>query len=153
MSRTSYVAIFVACIACNSTLPALATEPPAKPGVHIDVPVVLKQAKVVFSMNHAAFSGDTPVGLKHMRLMSERFKSVSADLKVVAVFYGEAGYMLLNDKKYNAVRKTETGNPYKALIKDLADQGVEIEECVVTMQAKRLDQRQPASRRESQCRG
>lgn len=119
---------------------ALATIPLAQPvqaqnapGIRVDVPVVLKQAKIVFNMDHAAFGGDTPVGLAHMGLMIERFKKIGTDWKIVAVFHGEAGYMLLNDDKYNAVRKTKNGNPYKTLIKSLSDNGVQIEECAVTM--------------------
>lgn len=117
------------------TLPAMSTQAsPASP-IRIDVPVVLKQAKVVFNLDHAAFSGDTPVGLKHMTQMLERFKQTGTEWKLVAVAHGDAGYMLLNDETYNTVRKTTTGNPYKGMVEHLILQGAQIEECAVTMKA------------------
>ena len=114
---------------------AIAAQPAPAPQIRIDVPVALKQAKVVFNLDHAAFSGDTPIGLKHMTLMLERFKQAGTESSLVAVFHGDAGYMLLNDEAYNAARKTRTGNPYKGMVEDLIKQGVQIEECAVTMKA------------------
>ena len=101
--------------------------------IRIDVPVVLKQAKVVFNMDHAAFNGDTPIGLAHMTLMVDRFKHIGIAWKLVAVFHGDAGYMLLNDESYNAHRKTKKGNPYKEMVENLIKQGVQIEACAVTL--------------------
>ncbi len=101
--------------------------------ISIDIPVVLKHAKVVFNMDHSAFSGDMPVGLDHMTMMVQRFKQVGTQWTMSAIFHGDAGYMLLNDEKYNEVRKTRTGNPYKAMVQNLIVQGVNIEECAVTM--------------------
>jgi intracellular sulfur oxidation DsrE/DsrF family protein len=103
--------------------------------IRIDVPVALKQAKVVFNMDHAAFGGDTPVGLAHMTMMLDRFRQIGTEWKMVAVFHGDAGYMLLNDESYNALRKTRTGNPYKGMVENLVKQGAQIEECAVTMRA------------------
>lgn len=117
------------------SMPAIATQAAPAPQIRIDVPVALKQAKVVFNLDHAAFSGDTPIGLKHMTLMLERFKQAGTESSLVAVFHGDAGYMLLNDEAYNAARKTRTGNPYKGMVEDLIKQGAQIEECVVTMKA------------------
>ena len=97
------------------------------------MPVALKQAKIVFNMDHAAFGGDTPVGLAHMTMMLDRFKQIGTEWKLVAVFHGDAGYMLLNDETYNALRKTRTGNPYKGMVENLIKQGAQIEECAVTM--------------------
>jgi intracellular sulfur oxidation DsrE/DsrF family protein len=105
------------------------------PPIRVDVPVLLKQAKVVFNMDHPAFNGDTPIGLAHMAMMSERFQKAAVDWKIIAVFHGAAGYMLLTDEKYNEVRKTKTGNPYKILLQTLAERGVQIEECAFTMKA------------------
>ena len=113
---------------------ATATPPaPAAPEIKVDVPVLLKQAKIVFNMDHVAFSGDMPVGLKHMGLVVERFKQTGGQLSLVAVFHGDVGYMLLNDEAYNSNRKTKTGNPYKGLIDNLIKQGTQIEECAITM--------------------
>ena len=120
-------------LACLVALSGPVAHAQSLPEIHIDVPVALKQAKVVFNMDHAAFSGDTPVGLTHMTLMTDRFKQTGIPWNVVAVFHGDAGYMLLNDDAYNAQRKTKTGNPYKATIESLIQAGVQIEECAVTM--------------------
>ena len=115
---------------------ATATPPaPAAPEIKVDVPVLLKQAKIVFNMDHVAFSGDMPVGLKHMGLVVERFKQTGGQLSLVAVFHGDVGYMLLNDEAYNSNRKTKTGNPYKGLIDNLIKQGTQIEECAITMKS------------------
>lgn len=105
----------------------------AEPTIHVDVPVALKSAKVVFNMDHRAFAGDMPVGLKHMTLMTERLKKKGTLLDLVAVFHGDAGYMLLNDAAYDKERKIDTGNPYKGLIENLIKEGVGVEECMVTM--------------------
>jgi intracellular sulfur oxidation DsrE/DsrF family protein len=101
--------------------------------IRVDIPVALKEAKVVFNMDHAAFNGDSPVGLAHMTLMVDRFKQVGTKWKIAAIFHGDAGYMLLNDESYNTARKIKTGNPYKSMIEKLISEGVDIEECMVTM--------------------
>ncbi len=99
----------------------------------VDTPVVLKEAKVVFNMDHAAFVGDVPVGLNFMRLMLGRFREMGTRATLVAVFHGEAGYLALNDEAYDACRGVTTGNPNKELIAALQKQGVGMEVCVVTM--------------------
>ena len=121
---------------CLSIAPAASASEPgnnAPNEIRIDVPVALKYANVVFNMDHAAFSGDTPVGLTHMNMMLGRFRQNHIQWNMVAVFHGDAGYMLLDDDTYNVVRKTRTGNPYKAMIQGLVSQGVQIEECAATM--------------------
>jgi intracellular sulfur oxidation DsrE/DsrF family protein len=104
-------------------------------GVRIDIPVVLKTAKVVFNMDHAAFVGDTPTGLANMGMMVERFKQAGTEWNIAAIFHGAAGYMLLNDEAYNEARKTKSGNPYKGSVAGLLGDGVLVEECAVTMKA------------------
>ena len=132
LARTLFLSTLMATAV---SLPAIAAQAAPAPQIRIDVPVVLKQAKVVFNMDHAAFSGDTPIGLKHMTQMLERFKQTGTESSLVAVFHGHAGYMLLNDEAYNEARKTKTGNPYRGMIQDLIKQGVQIEECAVTMKS------------------
>jgi len=101
--------------------------------IRIDVPVVLDKADVVFNMDHLAFTGDLPVGMNYMRLMAGRFRDWKTKGEIVAVFHGDAAYMTLNDRAYNAYRKVSSGNPYKALIAGLLESGVRIEECAVSM--------------------
>lgn len=114
---------------------ALAAPTDGAGEIRIDVPVVLKQAKVVFNMDHAVFAGDTPIGLMQMGMMVDRFKQAGTEWAIAGIFHGAAGYMLLNDDAYNLARMTRTGNPYKAAIAHLLSEGVLIEECAVTMKA------------------
>ncbi len=113
---------------------ARAAEPPsAAPSVRVDVPVRLESAKVVFNMDHLAFQGDLPVGIKYMGLFADRMRAQHAPAQIVGVFHGEAGYMLLDDPAYNRVRRVSTGNPLKGLVAGLIEKGIQIEECAVTM--------------------
>ncbi|MBF0568664.1 DsrE family protein [Candidatus Magnetominusculus dajiuhuensis] len=107
----------------------------AAEGVKVDIPVVLKDVKVVFNMDHLAFDGDKPVGLKYMLMMAEQVKKSNAIAKVIAIFHGAAAYMTLADEPYNKSRKITTGNPYKKLIADMLAAGVEVEECATSMGA------------------
>lgn len=86
-------------------------------------------------MDHLAFDGDMPVGIKYMHLLANRFKELGTEGQIIGIFHGEAAYMTLNDRTYNAYRKVSTGNPYKDLISQLIKQGVQIEECAVSMKA------------------
>ena len=105
----------------------------AGPVIHIDIPVKLKQANVVFNMSQVDFSGDVPTGIKYMQLLATRFKEMGTQGRIIGIFHGHAAYLIVNDKAYNAYRLTETGNPYKKLIMTLMDQGIQIEACAVSM--------------------
>jgi intracellular sulfur oxidation DsrE/DsrF family protein len=105
--------------------------------IRIDVPVVLKEAKVVFNLDHLAFEGDEPTGLQFLKVMIPYFKRVGTKTSIVAVFHGAAGYMLLNDTAYDRVRNWRGGNPYKEQIAALLREGVQIEECAETMALRR----------------
>lgn len=102
--------------------------------IHIDIPVALKKANVVFNMDHLAFAGDLPIGINWMHLLANRFRQQGTRGRIIGIFHSEAAYMTLNDKAYNAYRHISTGNPYKGLIAELMKQGVQIEECVVSME-------------------
>jgi intracellular sulfur oxidation DsrE/DsrF family protein len=101
--------------------------------IHVDIPVVLERADVVFNMDHRAFVGDMPVGMNYMRLLTGRFREMNTKGQIIAVFHGDAAYMTLNDRAYNAYRKVGTGNPYRELIANLLAAGVQLEECAVSM--------------------
>lgn len=103
--------------------------------IHIDIPVVLTKANVVFNMDHLAFAGDIPVGIKYMHLLANKYKETDIKGQIIGIFHGDAAYMTLNDEAYNKFRGIKTGNPYKGLIAELQKQGVQIEECVVSMKA------------------
>lgn len=95
----------------------------------IDIDVTLKQANIVFNMDHLAFAGETPFGLLWMRVMTDSFKAKHTKWQMTAIFHGGAGYMLLNDAAYNRVRKTQGGNPYAKDIAALQAVGIRFEEC------------------------
>lgn len=110
-------------------LPSLADEAGGAQPLKIDIPVELKEAKVVFNMDHPAFAGDASIGLTYMKLMTQNFDRSKTKWTIKAVFHGAMGYMLLNDAAYNKVRKTDKGNPFKDVIADLQKSGIELEEC------------------------
>jgi intracellular sulfur oxidation DsrE/DsrF family protein len=103
--------------------------------IRINIPVNLKKVNVVFNMDHLAFDGDMPVGIKYMHLLANRFKELGTEGRIIGIFHADAAYMNLNDKAYNAYRKVSFGNPYKDLIAMLMKQGAQIEECAVSMKA------------------
>ena len=105
----------------------------AEPVIHIDIPVTLKQANVVFNMSQVDFSGDVPTGIKYMQLLATRFKEMGTQGRIIGIFHGHAAYLIVNDKAYNAYRLVETGNPYKKLIMTLMEQRIQIEACAVSM--------------------
>lgn len=133
---TSIIALGGALFLSTSVFAAESKAMNPESEIHIDVPVKLKQAKAVFNMDHIALAGNIPFGMKYMDLMSTRLKKKNVDLSIISVFHGRAGYMTLNDQAYNAAQHVTTGNPYKNMIKKLIDEGVQLEECAVTMKAK-----------------
>jgi uncharacterized protein len=102
-------------------------------GLVINVPVRLKEAKIVFNLDHPAFEGDEPTGLQFLRVMTKRFRIDGTKAQIVAIFHGDAGYMLLNDAAYDKVRNWRQGNPYKEQVEKLMGEGVDVEECGETM--------------------
>jgi intracellular sulfur oxidation DsrE/DsrF family protein len=101
----------------------------AAPKLKIDIDVVLKEAKVVLNLDHLAFDNKEPFGLLYARVMQERFTADKTAWQLIAIFHGPAGYMALNDKAYNRVRKTKTGNPYARQIAALQASGIRFELC------------------------
>ncbi|MHB1155630.1 MAG: DsrE family protein [Phycisphaerales bacterium] len=132
--KVSVLVLLIAGIGQRSSLSAPDTaEKNAERKIVVDVPVVLKKANVVFNMDHLAFVGDLPVGINYMHLLANRFREMKTEGQIIGVFHGGAAYMTLNDAAYNAYRKVTTGNPYKERIAELLKQGVQIEECAVSM--------------------
>ena len=102
-------------------------------GIHIDVPVRLSQARVVFNLDHLAFDGDQPIGLQFMNVMVEQFRSSPMKWQIIAICHGPNGYMALGDTRYDEVRHWKHGNPYKDQIAALQAAGVQVELCAETM--------------------
>lgn len=129
MSKTRTFALAIALLGLLQSAPGISAENAAPSELKIDVPASMKASKVVFNMDHLAFAGDQSIGLTHMKLMLQNYKSKQTPLQIVAVFHGAAGYMLLNDAAYNKTRRSDKGNPYKEAIASLQKEGVEFEEC------------------------
>lgn len=112
---------------------ALAGGDPSQPGLTIDIPANISNAKVVLNISRPAFEGDEPTGLSFLRVMTSHFRQAGVKGRIVAVFHGASGYMLLDDSIYDRVRNWRGGNPYKDQIAELQASGVEFEECGKTM--------------------
>ncbi|TSA12806.1 MAG: hypothetical protein D4R73_01850 [Deltaproteobacteria bacterium] len=139
MSRNKWMKILFAAflLVCFAQEPIVsaadAKNIKAEHAIHVEIPLVLEKANVVFNMDHLAFAGDLPVGINYMHLLANRFKDLGTKGQIIGIFHGDAAYMTLNDNAYNTARKVSTGNPYKGLIAELIRQGVQIEECAVSM--------------------
>jgi intracellular sulfur oxidation DsrE/DsrF family protein len=107
-----------------------ASETPLK----IDIPVMLSDVKVVFSIGALQFEGDLPASLFHLQLI-ENDIFWNAESQVIAVFHTNAGHVTLHDRAYDTDRNITSGNPYKNLIADLQKRGVQVELCGVTAKA------------------
>jgi intracellular sulfur oxidation DsrE/DsrF family protein len=100
--------------------------------LHIDVPVKLEKANVVVDVGHSVYLGDTLFFIGDIGLLASDLSDWNAPAQIVAVFHGDAAYVVLNDDTYNANRHVHTGNPYGKLIAGLMKQGVHIELCGAT---------------------
>lgn len=103
--------------------------------LHIDIPVVLTELKLVFSISALAFEGDLPASLFHLQLVVDDVADWGAKSDLVAVFHTNAGHVMLHDKAYDGNRNITTGNPYKGLVADLVKRGVRVELCGATAKA------------------
>jgi intracellular sulfur oxidation DsrE/DsrF family protein len=109
--------------------------------LHIDIPVKLEKAKVVIDVGHLVLNGDVPFFTGDMDLLATDLKDWNVKGEVIAVFHGDAAYLLLNDDAYDANRHVQTGhpvntgNPYAKLFTGLMEQGVQIELCGATAAA------------------
>lgn len=100
--------------------------------LHIDIPVTLEEVKAAFSIAALAFEGDLPASIFHLQLISKDIANWKAKSRVIAVFHTNAGHVTLHDQAYNADRMVATGNPYKELVNDLMNRGVQVELCGAT---------------------
>jgi intracellular sulfur oxidation DsrE/DsrF family protein len=100
--------------------------------LHIDIPVRMSEARIVFSVAALAFEGDLPASIFHLQLITKDLEAWGARSQVIAIFHTGAGHVTLHDDAYNADRMVSTGNPYKELVTDLMKRGVQIELCGAT---------------------
>jgi intracellular sulfur oxidation DsrE/DsrF family protein len=100
--------------------------------LHIDIPVKLAEVKAAFSIGSLMFEGDLPASIFHIQLIAKDITDWSAKAQVIAVFHTNAGHVTLNNDAYDSDRNIATGNPYKALVANLMEHGVQIELCGAT---------------------
>ena len=79
--------------------------------LHIDVPVKLEKANVVFDIGHLVLNGDMPFFLGDMDLLASDLSNWNVKGEIIAVFHGDAAYLVLNDASYDANRRVQTGHP------------------------------------------
>jgi intracellular sulfur oxidation DsrE/DsrF family protein len=103
--------------------------------LHIDIPVKLEKANVVFDVGHLVLTGDMPFVIGDLHLLASGYGDGKTQGEIIAIFHGDAAYLMLNDDSYNANRHVQTGNPYGKLIAGLMKQGVQIELCGATAAA------------------
>ncbi len=103
--------------------------------LEINIPVKIKKGNVVFNIGQVALLNNESIALGHVKLLSNDFKAQNVKGEIIALFHTGAGYMMLDDKKYNEFRRVNTGNPYKAIIVNFMNQGVRFELCGATAAA------------------
>lgn len=103
--------------------------------LHIDIPVVMTDLNIVFSIGALAFEGDLPAPLFHLKLITDDIVDWNARSEVAAVFHTNAGHVALHDDAYDRDRNIATGNPYKSIVADLVTRGVSVELCGATAKA------------------
>lgn len=144
MSRRRSLAVLLAAgflIGFGGAYSGHRAEAQSNQALQIDVPVKLDKAKVVFDIGHLVLNGDMPFFLGDMELLASDLSQWHVKGDVIAVFHGDAAFLVLNDSAYDANRRGQTGhpvhtgNPYKNLIEGLMKQGIQIELCGATAMA------------------
>ena len=118
-----------------ATYTARSVRANAEPPLHIDIPVKLAKANVVFDVGHSVLTGDTPFVLGDLHILASDYGEGGTQGQIIGVFHGDAAYLVLNDDAYNANRHVATGNPFGRLINELMKQGVAFELCGATAAA------------------
>lgn len=132
------IILFAACFLMSLPVALQVARAQDDQKLQIDVPVRLEKANVVFDIGHLVLNGDMPFFIGDMDLLATDLGDWKVKGQIIAVFHGDAAYLLLNDDSYNANRHVQTshpvktGNPYKKLIAGLMEQGVQIELCGAT---------------------
>jgi intracellular sulfur oxidation DsrE/DsrF family protein len=125
--------LFITCIFLSLNLAV--GQDRSEDRLHIDVPVRLEKANVVFDIGHAVYVGDMPFVIRDVNLLANDYRNGSIKGQIVAVLHGDAAYLVLNDEAYNINRHVKTGNPYGKLIAEWMKQGVQVELCGATAQS------------------
>jgi intracellular sulfur oxidation DsrE/DsrF family protein len=129
MSKRSLSALVALLVAINC---GAARAQQLTPTLHVDVPTKLTSARVVVDVGNLVLNGDLPFALADIDLLASDIQQWNAKGGLIAIFHGDAAYLVLNDGAYNANRHVETGNPYKNILDDMMKNGVQVELCGAT---------------------
>ena len=144
MSKTRSLAVLLVVgffISFGATYSADRANAQSDQTLHIDIPVKLEKANVVFDVGNLVLNHEMPFLLGDMDILVSDLSNWNIKGEIIAVFHGDAAYLLLNDDSYDANRRVQTGhpvhtgNPYKKLVAGLMEQGVQIELCGATAAA------------------
>jgi intracellular sulfur oxidation DsrE/DsrF family protein len=105
------------------------------PRLSANVPTKLANARVVVDVGNLVLNGNVPFSLADINLLASDLQQWGSDRRVIAIFHGDAAYLVLNDSSYNAYRHVDTGNPNKNLLNGLMKNGVQLELCGATAKA------------------
>ena len=137
----SLAVLLVAALVVGPTYSGDRADAQNNQALHIDIPVKLDKANVVFDIGHLVLNGTVPFFLGDMNLLAGDLSKSKVKGEVIAVFHGDAAFIVLNDSAYDANRRgqtgqpIQTGNPYGKLIAGLMEQGIQIELCGATAAA------------------
>ena len=84
----------------SSAISLHAEDAAAARPLKIDIPVDLKEAKVVFNMDQPAFAGDASIGLTYMKLMTQNFDRSKTEWTIKSVFHGAMGPAPFHIRRY-----------------------------------------------------
>ncbi len=107
----------------------------ASGALQITIPVILKKGNAVFNVGQVALLDNKSIALGHVSILLDDFETQKTKGQIIAIFHTEAGYVMLDDAKYNEFRSTNTGNPYKEFIFSLMKRGIQFELCGATAKA------------------
>jgi intracellular sulfur oxidation DsrE/DsrF family protein len=138
MSKVRSLAVLIGAYLLVSFGAAFAADRAAAqgaPALHIDIPVKLDIANVVFDVGHLVLTGDMPFVLGDLSLLAGDYGDGGTQGEIIAIFHGDAAFLVLNDDAYDANRHVQIGNLNGKLIAGLMKRGVQIELCGATAAA------------------
>ncbi len=100
------------------------------------------EIKVVYQINTAELKSGIHKGLYYLSYLMDHYKRLGvpeSEIKLSAVFYGDAISSLLKDPYYNQRGGKGRLNPNKAKIDQLKELGVSLEACAETMRMRDVD--------------
>jgi hypothetical protein len=96
MPKTRFLAVLLVAgffISFGATYSRDRAEAQGNQALHIDIPVKLEKANVVFDIGHLVLNGDMPFFLGDMDLLVTDLKDWNVKGEMIAVFHGDAAYL------------------------------------------------------------